>query len=84
MAHESNTTTLGGGTEKRDLGFLLTELVGIELHGIPCGAGAGVLVVLKICNMDPEPGVRLNNASVTDLQVRNERGPEIPKWILSG
>lgn len=67
MAHESDTTTLGGGAEKCDLGFLLPELVGIELHGIPCGAGAGVLVVLKICDMDPEPGVRLNNTPVTDL-----------------
>jgi hypothetical protein len=79
MAHESDTTTLGGGAEESDLSFLLTELVGIELHCIPCGAGAGVFMVLKIRDMDPEPGVRLNNTSVTDLQVRNEGGPEVPK-----
>lgn len=78
MSHEGNTTTLWGSTEEGELGLLLTQLVGVELRSVPCGTGAGILVVLEVCEMNAESCICLNDASVADLKMRYERGSEVP------
>ena len=77
MAHESDTATLGSGAEEGNLGLLLTELVGVELHGTPSGRRTSVLVVLEGGEVDTEASVSLDNASVANLEVRNQRGSEV-------
>jgi hypothetical protein len=67
VAHEGNTTTLGSSAEECEFGFLLTQLVGVELRGVPRGEGACVFVVLKVRKMDTESGICLNDASIADL-----------------
>lgn len=77
VAHKSDTTTLGSSTEECNFSLLLSELVGIELHSTPCGAGAGVLVVLEVGEMNTETSVCLDNTAVADLQMRNERRTKV-------
>ena len=83
MSHEGNTTTLWGSTEEGELGLLLTQLVGVELRSVPCGARAGILVVLEVCEMNTESCICLNDAPVADLKMRYERGSEVScTWLV--
>ncbi|CAF3532804.1 unnamed protein product [Fusarium graminearum] len=67
MPHKGNTTALRGSAEECEFGLLLTQLVGVELRGIPRGEGACVLVVLDVCEMNAESCICLNDTSVADL-----------------
>jgi len=82
MSHEGNAAALWGSTEEGKFGLLLTQLVSIELRSAPCGVGAGILVVLEVCEMNTESCICLNDASVADLKMRYERGPKVScAWL---
>lgn len=72
MAHESDTSTLGGAAEEGDLGLLLSESVGVNLHGVPCGKATGGFVVSNGGEVDSETSISLDNAPPADLQQRNQ------------
>lgn len=81
MAHESDTSTLGGAAEESNLGLLLTKSVGKNLHSVPCGKATGGLVVSDGGEVDSEASISLDDAPPADLQQRNQRGTEVAKSL---
>lgn len=77
MTHESDTSALGSATEEGNLGLLLAESVGVELHGVPCGQAAGGFVIRDGGEVDSEASISLDNASPADLQQGNQGGTKV-------